>query len=186
MHVENFDWIPVLNDAIDKYSDNAIRQIERIRTIQIPHRQSFAFNINSVVTKDIATIALKNAGIPGSTEKHSLYVIAANSDFQSTAAKLAYEVFKGTKMRACARINASTSSILYVGISLTPLKRILDHLGFGAKKTYALNLVHWFPFKELPLTVHVINTALEPNDAQALEDAVSMSLNPIFGRKGGK
>jgi hypothetical protein len=56
--------------------------------------------------------------------------------------------------RAYARLNKETSYCFYVGSSYDFSKRYKEHIGYGAKATYALQLRHWakdFPSLQLTL-----------------------------------
>ena len=86
------------------------------------------------------------------------------------------------KERACARLNAP-SAVLYVGSSTTGVrKRIEQHLGRGNKGTYALHLSHWFSgqYKVTVKQYDVSDAVL-----QIIEDDLSHSLKPAFGKQGG-
>jgi len=90
--------------------------------------------------------------------------------------------YKEKKDRACAKLN-DPSNVLYVGSSTTGVKkRIEQHLGHGNKGTYALHLSHWFKGK-IKLTVKQYDVT---NDVlQIIEDDLSYSLKPAFGKRGG-
>ena len=90
--------------------------------------------------------------------------------------------YKKLKQRACPKLNAP-SPVLYVGSSTTGVrKRIEQHLGEGAKDTYALQLKHWFRGK-YKITIKVFD---QPKEVlQIIEDALSFELAPAFGKQGG-
>jgi len=90
--------------------------------------------------------------------------------------------YKAKKERACAKLNAP-SNVMYVGSSTTGVKkRVGQHIGQGHKGTYALHLSHWFKgtykitVKEYDVTDEVL---------QIIEDDLSDSLKPAFGKQGG-
>ena len=89
--------------------------------------------------------------------------------------------------RAYARLN-SPSSIIYVGSSEKIHQRIKEHLGFGAKGTYSLQLSAWAPPLSLSLKLwcaqYPENTHTDV--LQALEDALWSQLKPMFGRQGAR
>ncbi len=86
------------------------------------------------------------------------------------------------KQRACPKLNAP-SPVLYVGSSTSGVrKRIEQHLGEGAKDTYALQLKHWFRGK-YKITIKVFD---QPKEVlQIIEDSLSFELAPAFGKQGG-
>ncbi|QYJ76689.1 GIY-YIG nuclease family protein [Shewanella sp. FJAT-52076] len=90
--------------------------------------------------------------------------------------------YKKLKQRACPKLNAP-SPVLYVGSSTTGVrKRIEQHLGEGAKDTYALHLKYWFR-GDYKITIKVFE---QPKEVlQIIEDALSYELAPAFGKQGG-
>ena len=85
------------------------------------------------------------------------------------------------------RLNAQ-ATCFYVGSSQSVAKRLKEHLGFGAGKTYALQLVHWARPLSLELDFvcakYAENTPIEA--IQALEDTLWETSKPMFGRQGRK
>ena len=87
--------------------------------------------------------------------------------------------------RAFPHLNAQ-GACFYVGSSRSLATRFRDHLGFGAKGTYALQLVHWAPPLSLLLGFVCARyaEATPPEVIQALEDTLWEAQRPMFGRKG--
>jgi len=87
--------------------------------------------------------------------------------------------------RAYPRLNAQ-ATCFYVGSSQSVVRRFKDHLGFGARTTYALQLVHWAPPLSLQLDFvcakYAEDTPIEV--IQALEDTLWEGRRPMFGRQG--
>ncbi|HEY9833549.1 MAG TPA: hypothetical protein V6D26_23560 [Stenomitos sp.] len=95
----------------------------------------------------------------------------------------------GDSGRAYARLNPHESSCLYVGSSSDLLKRMKEHLGYGAKATFALNLAWWagdFPDLGLSLGFSQLPETTTVDAMQALEDTLWDELRPMFGRRGSK
>ena len=92
---------------------------------------------------------------------------------------------KGT--RAYARIN-KPSLCLYVGSSAKIHQRLKEHLGYGARSTYSLQLAHWAkPFDlEVELECAKYPAGTDPKGLQALEDTHWSELRPMFGRQGAR
>ena len=68
-------------------------------------------------------------------------------------------------------------------------QRFKEHIGYGAKSTYALHLSHWaqdFPYLELTCHYAQYQEGTAQNLLQALEDALWEKKTPMFGRKGSK
>ncbi len=112
--------------------------------------------------------------------KTAIYIIRAidgdiNDIFEN------FKTFKVKKTRKCPKIN-SPSNILYVWSSTTNLrKRLNEHLGNWHKATYALNLNHWFKNK---FKIEIQTYDIEKEILQLIEDNLSYSLKPAFGKKG--
>jgi hypothetical protein len=87
--------------------------------------------------------------------------------------------------RAYARLNHQ-SSCLYVGSSENMAQRFRDHLGYGSRRTFSLQLAHWARSLELELefVCGKYSQAAAPEVYQALEDTLWTQLKPMFGREG--
>lgn len=89
--------------------------------------------------------------------------------------------------RAYPRLNTS-GNCFYVGSSQSVAKRFAEHLGYGAKKTYALQFIHW----ARPLSLHLEFVCAKYPEAtritviQTLEDTLWETKAPMFGRQGRK
>lgn len=89
--------------------------------------------------------------------------------------------------RAYPRLNVS-GKCFYVGSSQSVAKRLTEHLGYGATKTYALQFIHW----ARPLSLHIeFVCAKYPETTptgvvQTLEDTLWETKQPMFGRQGRK
>ena len=90
--------------------------------------------------------------------------------------------YKKLKLRKCPKENMP-SNILYVGSSTTNIKsRIKQHIEEAHKDTFALHMKHWFKGK-YKITILVYNEPIEI--LQIIEDNISNSLKPAFGKMGG-
>lgn len=89
--------------------------------------------------------------------------------------------------RAYARLNAP-SSCIYVGGSEKIHQRIKEHLGYGAKGTYSLQLAAWAVPHNLHLKLCCAQYSAETSSEvlQALEDTLWAELKPMFGRQGAR
>ena len=116
--------------------------------------------------------------------QHALYIYVielVGGDIQQTYQD--YAAFKALKTHACAKLN-QPNHILYVGSSRTGIKnRLKQHLGFGPKRTYALHLSQWFQ-GEYRITLHQYPLTTSSSILQLLEDDLSHSLAPAFGKLG--
>lgn len=103
-----------------------------------------------------------------------------------------HSAFKGAKEtkkndRAYCRLNTA-SRLLYVGCSSDLDSRIKQHLGFGNKGTYAMQLIHWLPECEGVLRIQAWRFDKEIDNAvvQAIEDGMWSANKPMFGRQGAR
>jgi len=89
--------------------------------------------------------------------------------------------------RAYARLNQA-SRCMYVGSSEKIHQRLKEHLGFGAKGTYSLQLARWAsPFDlELEFECAKYPAGIDSEVLQALEDTLWAELLPMFGRQGAR
>jgi hypothetical protein len=77
------------------------------------------------------------------------------------------------------------STTLYVGSSRSLQKRLLDHLGHGAKKTSSLHMLTWAQqLGRIAIDVRFYPPTIENDLLCALEDHWAATLKPLFGRRG--
>ncbi len=139
-------------------------------------------------------ISDKLSGFLGSGK--AIYIIKYD---KSIAPKDMYTALQAAKdntheNRAYPRINKKRKSeILYVGSvsdtsSRTKLRaRLMQHLGYGYARTYALQLRHWVPKSGGSFTISAWRfNAIENHDLVLIEDWISDELSVMFGKKGSK
>lgn len=79
----------------------------------------------------------------------------------------------------------SASAMLYVGSSRSLQKRLLEHLGHGAKKTYSLHMLTWAQeLGRVVIDVRFYPATIENDLLCALEDHWAATLKPLFGKRG--
>lgn len=77
------------------------------------------------------------------------------------------------------------SPVLYVGSSRDLWQRLMEHLGYGQKKTYSLHLRHWAAeLGKVRVDVRFYAPSTEKAVLGALEDHLAAKLVPLFGRRG--
>lgn len=119
-----------------------------------------------------------------------LYTISRQSSDPSNenlAGSFAHAKASEKGQRAYARSNAP-SPCIYVGSSGKIHQRIKEHLGYGAKGTYSLQLSAWAASLSLHLKLWCAQypASTPPDVLQALEDALWSQLRPMFGRQGAR
>lgn len=123
------------------------------------------------------------------SHKRFLYVISRlTRDPSDEVVFRAFKNAKDAKEGKCnyAQANERPSPHLYVGSSQKLAQRVKEHLGYGNKKTYSLQLNAWARDLNLHLEVCCAQypAHTSPEVLQALEDALWYELEPMFGRKG--
>tara|TARA_B100000315_G_scaffold246805_1_gene274618 strand:+ start:810 stop:1352 length:543 start_codon:yes stop_codon:yes gene_type:complete len=118
-----------------------------------------------------------------------IYILKASNKTDVNRCYELYSIAKSKKVknRAYARIN-QISNIFYVGSSSSLGNRIKEHLGYGSKGTYALNLKYWV--KDIPGGVNILiwrfSKKISQDVIQAIEDGLWAKYKPMFGRQGAK
>lgn len=74
---------------------------------------------------------------------------------------------------------------LYVGTSKTIKSRIRQHLGYGPKRTYSMDLIHWFP-KKIDINLSIYKVSMNNDFAiELIEQAIWDLKEPQFGKRSG-
>lgn len=83
------------------------------------------------------------------------------------------------------RLPHHPATVLYVGSSRDLPQRLMEHLGFGQKKTYSLHLRHWATqFGKVRIDVRFYAASTDKAVLRALEEHLANKLVPLFGRRG--
>lgn len=113
--------------------------------------------------------------------KTGIYIIKQH-DSKAEQTFNSFKEFKERKIYMCPKIN-KPNSVMYVGSSTTGIKkRLKQHLYQGAKGTYALHFNQWFE-GDYEVNIKVYDNSNEV--IQLIEDNISFSLKPAFGKMGG-
>lgn len=152
-----------------------------------PCRVNFEAEVQAMIRADKSDLRqLLSARFP--VKAPALYAISLESvlDRQSIRERLATAKHEKIAERAyCRVLPFIDSECLYVGSSQTLVKRLLEHLGFGARSTYALQLAHWVGDLVGTLSIEaLIYDDISANVLCALEEQLSAELKPMFGRRG--
>lgn len=147
------------------YIDNLIDNCNKAKQTQI---------ITTIGLTSIDELSLLN------DVKTAIYIIEEiNRNEEQTFLDL--QKYKDTKERNCPKLN-KPSNIMYIGSSTTDIKkRLKEHMGFGNKNTYSLQLKYWFK-GQYKITVQVYDVSREV--LQIIEDNLSYQLKPAFGKLG--
>jgi hypothetical protein len=90
--------------------------------------------------------------------------------------------------RAYPQINkTSASEYMYVGSSRDCVKRLIEHLGLGGKRTYSLQMSSWATSLVGDFEIEILKyTDIDQIVLCAIEDQLSKELKPLFGRRGSR
>ncbi|WP_181298934.1 GIY-YIG nuclease family protein [Pseudomonas sp. Q2-TVG4-2] len=124
-----------------------------------------------------------------STDAQYIYRIDAS---EQVCAQLLHAAFSDAKEkrlgnRAYARLHQA-SRVLYVGSSRSLMTRLKQHLGFGPRGTYAMQVSHWLPPVEGELHIQAWRFASNVSGEviQTVEDGLWAASSPMFGRQGAR
>lgn len=180
-------------------------ELKLILENSIKNTESILQLLKSVELKQIDSIEIKACNLINKQKRSVLYNQVATfkekkciylftiQDWENHILKIksAFEIFnKGNKPRVLgkthntSRYNAKhNSSTLYVGTSKNILQRLKQHLGDGNKRTYSLDLIHWFPKNiDLILDIYSIN---HQEVIELVEQAIWDETKPLFGKRSG-
>jgi hypothetical protein len=118
----------------------------------------------------------------------AIYIIKLGPTADRVAVRDALNLQKTRKLdgRAYPRIHkVSGSEFMYVGSSGNCVKRLMEHLGFGAKSTYSLHMSSWATGLVGDFEIEILKyTDIDQTVLCAIEDQLSKEMKPLFGRRG--
>jgi len=117
-----------------------------------------------------------------------IYVLETDADISFLdSARVAFSEAKIHERdgRAYARLN-DVNKVLYVGSSSSLGRRFREHLGYGARGTYALHMCQWARhlFIRVSLVAARYPVGMDPEILGLMEDQLWDTLRPMFGRRG--
>ena len=164
--------------------------IDGIKNIQSEEKLSYKFNTKDLQNVHYVENFLNNIKSQINHKRYKyLYTLSLPNDFSPDNAYNRYKNAKESKKseRAYARLNTK-SPCLYVGSSKGLIPRIKQHLGFGPKGTYAMQLCYWCENLNLNITLNIytFGNGISIKAFQAFEDGAWNYLKPMLGRQGKK
>lgn len=152
--------------------------------------RSWLIDVSALPTEPDGSGLIQEVSDWAGTSKACLYFFdcrSTNIDLAKVERTFADAKAHEANDRAYPRLNAR-GVCFYVGSSQSVAKRFKEHLGFGASKTYALQLLHWA--RPLSLELEFVTAKYAENTPieviQALEDTLWETRKPMFGRQGRK
>jgi hypothetical protein len=152
--------------------------------------KSFHFN-TSQLTLDTIPISFLSQVSTWATDNGQRYIyyfrVTDASDLDRGYHQYEKAKKDGKGGRAYARLNQQ-SEYLYVGSSQNVALRTKEHLGYGSRTTYAMQLAYWAHDLAMDVEFRCIGfpERANPKALQALEDGIWEELNPMLGRQGAK
>jgi hypothetical protein len=164
--------------------------IDDLKHIQFEEQLSYQFNTNDLQSPQFVDDFLSEIKKRIDHKKYKYiytFYLPDNSRLDSIYNK--YQNAKESKKleRAYARLNKK-SHCLYVGSSKGIIPRIKQHLGFGPKGTFAMQLCCWCEDLDLDITLNIyaFGDGIGNKAFQAFEDGAWNFLKPMLGRQGKK
>lgn len=174
-------------ENIKHKADDLMRKAELLPNVTITWEKPIQINCNDLT--DIETLKKEKAlDVFDINKKHpAIYYFEIISDQRNEDIVKTLRKYKDKKQRSCPKIvrNRSLDSrYLYCGSKKEGLlDRFTQHLGFGSKDTYALQLLYWA--KEINLELEFHYAWLNPNYkemTELLESALAEKAKPLVGK----
>ena len=164
--------------------------IDELKNIRLEEQLSYKFNTNDLQSAQFVEDFLSEIRKRIDHKKYK-YIYTFHLPDSSTVDDVyaSYKASKESKKseRAYARLN-KRSRYLYVGSSKGLVPRIKQHLGFGPKGTFAMQLCYWCEDLDLDiiLNIYAFGNSTNIKAFQAFEDGAWNVLRPMLGRQGKK
>ena len=164
--------------------------IDGIKNIQFEEKLSYKFSTQNLQNIHYVESFLNNIKKQINHKKYKyIYTFCLPDNFPTDSVYNRYKNAKESKKseRAYAKLNTK-SPCLYVGSSKALIPRIKQHLGFGPKGTYAMQLCYWCENLNLNITLNIyaFDNGISIKAFQAFEDGAWNYLKPMLGRQGKK
>lgn len=176
-------------DGVASGMEGLAELVRHVQPAEEPKTQEFHFSNISKENQKQYLDDLLDWEIRNNRDSSYIYVITAMDKVDLSVCNDAFTTAKNEKRegRAYARDNKVVSRTLYVGRSQSIKKRIAEHLGYGSKSTYALQMKYWATEIEGEFCIKIYRfEEPESNVIQAIEDGLWGKLKPMFGRQGAK
>ena len=163
--------------------------IDDLKNIQLKDRLSYKLNTKDLKNTQFAEEFLYNIkkDINHNIYKY-IYAFYLPDDIPLDNIYNRYKNAKQSKRsgRAFAKLNG-ISRCLYVGSSKELISRVKQHLGYGPKGTFAIQLCHWCEMDfDITLNIYAFGNNISTSAFQTFEDGAWNLLKPMLGRQGKK
>ena len=161
--------------------------VESVLPVEV---RSWTIDVSALPTEAAGSSLIQEVSDWAGASKTCLYYFDCRStsiDLANVERAFAKAKARKAHRRAYPRFNGQ-GTCFYVGSSQSVATRLKEHLGFGASRTYALQLVHWA--RPLSLELDFVCAKYAEHTPfgiiQALEDTLWETRKPMFGRRGRK
>lgn len=161
-----------------------------VSTVRPSSTQTFAFKTGALVSGQEPVALVKEVADWAAGDGRFVYYFEADAD-ESSLAELHRAITAARDAKHEARKYArlfEPNRVWYVGGSASLGTRFRQHLGYGNKAVYAMQLAYWANVRDVPVRFTAARYApTVSNEALgALEDQLWSQLKPMMGRQGRK
>lgn len=166
------------------------QRIDCLNELQNPKLKLFRLRSSRISNKSVRQLFLNEVKRWVGASKNTIYLIETQKidakKMELIRSRFGKPLKANLPARKYSQWNDGVGRCLYVGSSQKVTQRLKEHLGFGAKGTYALNLIYWSRDIDLPLTFRVLKFPenVDYRLIQHLEDVIWEKETPLFGRQG--
>jgi len=162
--------------------------IDELEDIRIEGKLSYKFNTKDLNNNQFIDNLLNEIKNKTNHKKYKyIYTFHLSENSNLDEVYTNYKYCKENKKfeRAYARLN-NKSHCLYVGSSKGLVPRIKQHLGFGPKGTYAMQIYYWCEdlYLDIVINLYAFVSDIDPRAFQAFEDGAWNFYRPMLGRQG--
>lgn len=179
-----------MGEAKSSIENSMRRRLKAIQELNLGNHQIVEFDVDKVCQDSKSAESFRNS-LKDCDDLKILYSLTLKSFGKLGSSQGLVKAFlerKGISDRSYARFNnPGDSNVIYVGSSASLRDRVKQHLGFGPKSTYALQLGDWLKGHEVTCTLEYFAVSTqEQRTLEDIEDGYWQLLRPLFGKKGGK
>lgn len=177
-------------EVIGNIADHLFFLSEKVRNVSYVECREHTISFSNVnLNRQKAYLLQLREWEKENDDSRFIYFIIANPDVDLSSCHKSFAEAKESKRaeRAYARLNTE-SIVFYVGSSKSLSNRIKDHLGFGYKGTYSIQMCYWVLEQKGGITIKIYRFGSEysANAIQAIEDGLWNKYSPMFGRRGAR
>ncbi|MFA5972082.1 MAG: hypothetical protein WC780_07005 [Lentimicrobiaceae bacterium] len=174
-------------ESIKAKADELISKADAISKIRIHWQTPVEIDCQALSNAEEFKKLVAYTNLEKVRNKPAIYYFEIKSEIEAKTIVNSLATFKIQEERSCPKIEKKRSlesKYLYCGSIKKGLHgRLIQHLGFGSKNTYGLQLSHWA--KELHLVLELNYAWLESDQVEStelIESALAMKIKPLVGK----